>query len=78
LGNKNTKEVFMNTTHTEQAFYTVNQLSAELTKRGMPLSERAIREYINSGHINATKDLIRPKLWVVSHQELLRLVNQGQ
>jgi hypothetical protein len=67
-----------NTAQAEQAFYTVKQLSAALSQRGMALSERGIRDYIYTGHINATKDLIRPKLWVISHQELLRLVNQGQ
>jgi hypothetical protein len=67
-----------NTAQTEQAFYTVKQLSAALSQRGMALSEKAIREYISTRRINATKDVIRPKLWVISHQELLRLVNQGQ
>lgn len=62
----------------EQAFYNVKQLSAALTQRGMTISIKSIRDYINAGQIKATRDLIRPKLWMVSHQELLRLVNQGQ
>ena len=63
---------------TEQAFYTVKQLSAALTQRGMPISCQILRYYINTGRIKATRDVIRPLLWVVPHQELLRLVNQGQ
>lgn len=65
-------------TQPDQAFYTVKQLSVALTQRGLPISIKSIRDYINSGHINAKRDLMRPKLWVVSHQELMRLVNQGQ
>jgi hypothetical protein len=66
------------TTQPEQAFYTVNQLSGALSQRGMTISNKSIRDYINAGHIKASRCVIRPKLWVVSHQELLRLVNQGQ
>ena len=67
-----------NAIQTEQAFYTVKQLSAALTQRGMPISTKIIRLYIHTGRIKATRDILRPTLWVVSHQELLRLVNQGQ
>jgi hypothetical protein len=66
------------TTQPDQAFYTVKQLSSALSQRGMTISNKSIRDYINAGRIKASRELMRPKLWVVSHQELLRLMNQGQ
>jgi hypothetical protein len=62
----------------EQTFYTVKQLSAALSQRGIPLSVFSIHKYIKTGKIEATRDLLRPNIWVISHKELLRLVNQGQ
>jgi hypothetical protein len=68
----------MNTAPTGQGFYSIKQLSQVFTLRGMPMSERSINKYIKAGKIKATRDLLRPTIWQVSHQELLRILNQEQ
>ncbi|AKD03308.1 MerR family transcriptional regulator [Pontibacter korlensis] len=56
-----------------RAFYSVREFRAELKSRGVDVTEKAIRHYIERGRLKAQKDVLRPSRWLIPSSELDRV-----
>ncbi|MBX0335172.1 hypothetical protein K3G39_18205 [Pontibacter sp. HSC-14F20] len=61
-----------------RAFYSVREFRAELKSRGIDVTDKAIRHYIERGTLKAQKDVLRPSRWLIPSSELERVAPLAQ
>lgn len=58
----------------QEGYYSVKGFRDEMCKKGIDMSEKAIRHYIDKGTLKAKKDALRPSRWLIPSSELNRVV----
>ena len=62
----------------EQAYYNTAQFAAKLTAAGMRITTKRVREHVAAGAIASVPCPLRPTNNLISHTELIRILNAGQ